>query len=274
MNSEELEPFGVEFHSPATEAQLQELEKTLGVPLPPEVRALYLQHNGMKERGDLPFRLMAAKEAAKTHRALRKLFPDDVRFFWTDDESNYAGLYVSGPAAGRICVIDHEEPDTSPLYRSLASFYQALGGAAEAGQDAYELRETLGSSEDTAEEQAADLALSEHYVERHAAETDPDKKQATAFAAMQLLPHSETHRLLDWLRSEDMWIQERACVLLGRRGYEAAIPALAEVARTGKHNGRVAALTALRDFGAPAREEVARLRKELEPQWLTYLKKR
>lgn len=276
MNPEELEPFGAEFRSPATEAQLQELEKALGVPLPPDLRALYFQHNGMKERGELPFRLLTTKEAAKTHRALRRLFPDEIRFFWTDDESNYAGLYVSGPAAGRICLIDHEEPDTSPVCRSLAVFYQALRVAAEAGQDAYELREAMGepASEGTAEEQAADLALAEHYFAQYAAVTDPDQQQSHAFAGMQLLPKSETHRLLDWLRSDDMWIQERACTLLGRRGYTEAIPALAEVARTGKHNGRVAALTVLRDFGAPARDEVTRLRKELEPQWLTYLKKR
>jgi len=71
-----------------------------------------------------------------------------------------------------------------------------------------------------------------------------------------------------------MWIQERACALLGKRGYAAEIPVLAEVARHGKYNGKIAALIALRDFGAPAQEAVERLKKELQSPWLIYLSRR
>lgn len=278
MNPDELERFGAAFHPPASEAQLKELAKSLDCALPQDLRALYLHHNGMSERGDLPFRLMTTKEVAKTYRKFRgeEFVSEAIRFFWTDDESNYAALYVSGPAAGRVCVFDHEEADFSPLFRSLGSFYQALIEAAARGQDAYEMLETPGGQEPegTPEEQAADLALAGLFFALHAAEVDPDIRQRHAFAGMQLLPKSESHRLLEWLRAEDMWVQERACTLLGRRGYTAAIPALAEVARSGKHNGRVAALLALRDFGAAAGQEVAQLRKELEPQWLIYLQPR
>jgi hypothetical protein len=278
MPADELERFGAEPSPPATDAQIQELEKALGHPLPPELQALYREHNGLKEPGALPLWLMSTKESAKTNRTMRRdgFFPEELRFFWTDDQSTYAALYVTGPAAGRVCVIEHEEPDPSPVFRSVASFYQAMYRAAEAGQDAYELLHQPGGpeTEGTPEEQAADLALSEEYAARVAAESDPEKRRSLAFAAMQLLPPSEAHRLLGWLRSDDMWIQERACELLGRRRLVEAIPALAEIARNGMHNGRVAALTALREFGAPAAEVVARLRKELEPQWQIYLKQR
>lgn len=277
MIPDELNQHGAVLNPPATDAQLQELESALDCSLPSELRALYLQHDGMQDPGDFPFRLMSTEDVVETHRAMREegLVPEEIRFFWTDDQSNYAALYVSGPASGRVCVVDHEEPDTTPLFRSVTSFYRALGAAAENGQDWYELLQQPGGpeTEGTPEEQAADLALAEDYFQRYAGTEDPRQRQAFAFAGMQLLPPSETSRLLDWLRSEDMWIQERACTLLGRRGYAEAIPALAEVARTGKHNGRVAALTALRKFGAPAQEEVTRLRNELEPQWHIYLGK-
>lgn len=278
MTPEELAAFGASAHPPASEAELRKLEAELGCRLPADLRALYLQHNGMAERGDLPFRLMTTEEVASTDRDLREVIevPDELRCFWTDDESNYAATYVSGPAAGRVCLLAHEEPDPSPLFRSVSAFYRALELAAAAGHDYYELRETLDGPEwaGTPAEQAADLALAEWYFSQYGAESDPGRKQNLAFAGMQLLPRSESHRLLEWLRSEDMWIQERACELLGRRGLTEAIPALVEVARAGKHNGRVAALTALRKFGAPAAEEVARLRNELEPQWQIYLKQR
>jgi len=278
MNPDEIETSGAALNPPASAAQLQELEESLGCTLPQDLRALYLQHNGMAERGDLPFRLMSTKEVVRTYRKFRgeEFVSEEIRFFWTDDESDYAALYVSGPAAGRVCVLGHEEVDFSPVFRSVASFYRALIAAAARGQDAYEMLETPGGPEPegSPQEQAADLALAEHFFARYATEVDPDARQRHAFAGMQLLPKSESHRLLDWLRAEDMWIQERACTLLGRRGYTAAIPALAEVARTGKHNGRVAALVALRDFGIAADQEVAQLRKELEPQWLIYLRPR
>jgi len=277
MNPDELEPFGVAFNPPATAAQLQELEDAISAPLPPELREIYLHHNGMQSQGDYPFRLMSASEVADTYRELREeeYLSEDVRLFWTDDQDNYAALYVSGPA-GRICLINHDEPDLTPLYRSIESFYQAMTAAARAGQDWYEMARSLASPEADAlpEEQAKELALANEYFERYRSATVPAKRKSLAFKAMQLLPSSESHRLLEFLGSGDMWIQERACTLLGKRGYTAAIPALAEVARSGKHNGRIAALIALRDFGASAHEEVERLKKELEPQWLIYLQSR
>jgi hypothetical protein len=49
-----------------------------------------------------------------------------------------------------------------------------------------------------------------------------------------------------------MWIQARACDILGNRRYEPAIGKLGDIARTGTTNGRGAAMRALGRIGTPA----------------------
>jgi hypothetical protein len=43
-----------------------------------------------------------------------------------------------------------------------------------------------------------------------------------------------------------MWVQEQTCRLLGVRRHHQAMPPLVDVARNGQHNGKIAAIIALK----------------------------
>ncbi len=49
-----------------------------------------------------------------------------IAWLWTDDNSNYAGIYVDGPLEAWICVFDREEPMLAPAFRSTESFLSRL----------------------------------------------------------------------------------------------------------------------------------------------------
>jgi hypothetical protein len=137
----QLEAAGFQFNPAATEGEIRALEEALGCALPPDVAALYLHGNGMMPfdyhrrdenhaEGEL-FRLMSTQEAADEHAILEtcRVSTAGRRCFWTDDESDYAALYVEGPLAGRVCLIWHDDPDVSPVYRSVMSFLAAVAAA-------------------------------------------------------------------------------------------------------------------------------------------------
>ncbi len=80
-------------------------------------------------------------EAIETHGFTKQFgwAQKGLCLFWTDDNSNYAGAYVKGPLAPRVCLVDHEEPDIPPAFRSPESFVRALHVGADEDLDWYEL---------------------------------------------------------------------------------------------------------------------------------------
>jgi hypothetical protein len=195
---------------------------------------------------------------------------------WTDDQGNYAAVFISGPLTGRPCFLDHEEVDHTPVYPDLESFHAALLAAAAAGQDWSEMlrsRNDVPSGRSSQDE--AELALALRHVEQAAAAKDARKRKSLLFKALELFPVADTERILPYLQDDDMWVQERACQLLARRHYVPAIPALAELARHGRQNARIAAMTALREWDHPEAEAQRNLLLlEIDPNWAIYLKRR
>src|SRR5262245_62325106 len=108
----QLEAAGFVFEPGATPEEIQELEEAIECAMPPEMAALYRYGNGTlpyERAWDAPgelgevFRLMSTDEAADEHAVLESCRVNILgrRCFWSDDESNYAALYVEGPLAGR-----------------------------------------------------------------------------------------------------------------------------------------------------------------------------
>src|SRR5690349_292413 len=85
------------------DAALAALESALGGALPEAVRALYRACGGMSEETlrHLPMRLMSPDEALETREILRDgedayAPARDARYLFTDDQSNWAGVFVTG----------------------------------------------------------------------------------------------------------------------------------------------------------------------------------
>ncbi|MEO3944273.1 hypothetical protein [Gorillibacterium sp. CAU 1737] len=65
------------------------------------------------------------------------------------------------------------------------------------------------------------------------------------FSLMALTPYEDLDSLLIYLEDEDMFVQERACEIVGHHRYEPAREKLNWVAAEGTHNGKLAAKKAL-----------------------------
>jgi hypothetical protein len=141
------------FNDGLSEAEIRSFEKRIGCTLPAEVRMLYRDHDGVAEHGDHRlFHLMPHEEvidfnAMKEQNAIdfcgKDIFDvegeDPARVFWTDFNSNYAGVFVTGPDAGGVFIFDHDDPRLVLRYRSVQSFLQALSAAAGTEREWYDL---------------------------------------------------------------------------------------------------------------------------------------
>src|SRR5262249_36303198 len=112
-----LHAFAVEFNPPASPDQIRALEEELRAPLPAELWALYQDHNGtgLAQRGTWAFRPLSLDEVRR-EREMVQIFRDTFEwgdlglvFFFTNDNSDYAGVYLTGPMVGRVAVMPHED---------------------------------------------------------------------------------------------------------------------------------------------------------------------
>ena len=117
---------------------LGRLDEAVGVALPESVRALYRACGGLDEEAleHLPMRLMSPDELIDTAKVLftdmvEVYSPATAVYIFTDDNSNWAGIYDRGPLSGMATVLDHDERSRVPRWRDLASLLHRL---VEAGQ--------------------------------------------------------------------------------------------------------------------------------------------
>ena len=112
---QQLRSYPLRFNRGATLAECKALEGNLACRLPSDLLAVYLDHNGAdlndeddEESKDLPFRLMPINEVRELNTLMqeREVAKLGIRLFWTDDNSNYAGLYVEPPLTGYICILN------------------------------------------------------------------------------------------------------------------------------------------------------------------------
>jgi hypothetical protein len=81
---------------------------------------------------------------------------------------------------------------------------------------------------------------------------------------MTLTPYERTATLVAFTYEDDMYIQEKACTILGLRRWEPALPRLAELAEGGMVNARTAAIRGLGRIGTPdALRELERIHEAL-----------
>lgn len=241
------------------------IESGIGLPLPDALRARYELLDG-EIATDRPFRLMRSDEVAAEWEAcrqmanLRGLCP-----FWVGWNHDHAALYLQGPLVGRICIWDHVHnyPHESVAYRSVESFLQSMDAAAHEELDWYEMPtdyyvETSYYFHGAAVSKPAGPADIEsdrralaHLRNEYAAATIEDEfdEWYFAFNIMGLTPLADTDSILGFLDAEDMYVQERACAILGHRKFAPAVEPLAHLAAHGKGNGQTAALAALGKIG-------------------------
>lgn len=225
----------------------------------------------------MPMRLMSPVEAVDAIRNWREVgvpFEDrELGVFWADDDGNGAGVFTAGPLRDRVFLLDHEEPRPEPRWINVESFYDALLDARDQELIWWDMR-TDYPRRPNRQYRVDDDDLASDFFAIH--ERDPssaDGRNAAFRALAMSMPDVHDQQVLALLDSEDMWIQERAVNILGvwgnpddGWGLPEVIEPLVNMARSGSHNGRLAAMAALRRIDTPeARSVRTQLRREVGP---------
>jgi hypothetical protein len=177
--------------------------------------------------------------------------PDTVFPIVDGGGSNYIGIHVSGSLKNKICYIDHEEMDVTPVFRNV----QQLLAAITAAQECYDYRDIPEQMQDypslpglAAALQEEDRACTTVLWKEYKAASQIAERTRLAFAIMALTPYTDIDRLIPWLSDKDMYIQERAIRLFGFHRYVPVKQQLEALTTKAKHNGQIAAKIALQRF--------------------------
>jgi hypothetical protein len=267
------------FNPPATENELSRLCDTLGF-IPEEISLIYRDHNGSADlprcgMAQLTARLMPIDEVLDTKRAMVPFAKSlasvgSVTWFWTDDNSNYCGIYTDGPLTGWLTCLNHDEPMLTPAFRSVAAFLKRLLDSAtgiearSATCDLPTVPREIPALADDPRWIEQDRRLVSLFRELYAREDDEHLRRLHAFCAICLTPVADTEQVLSFFLDNDMWTPEAAVSLLEIRKYRGGVSELEKLATTGFANGDSAAMRQLvRMNSNQAREALARLKQTL-----------
>lgn len=274
------------FNDSADKEALQDLERAFGK-LPNDVLELYCIHNGSKEcprRGNVwaPARLFPVDEAIETNADCADYLDGmpkvgNVVLLWSDDNSNYLGVYTSGLLTGWLTILDHEEPAMVPAYRNVNAFYErliaTLPGTTSRDFAACDLptipRELPLLVDDPMYD---DGVLANTFRSLYEREQDEDLRRLYAMCSICLTPVRDTKDVLTFCQDHDMWTPAAAVHLLEFRQFTDGIEELERLALEGCMNGDSAAMRQLvRMDSMSSREVVARLKTKLSGQKLQLL---
>ena len=236
---------------PATDSELASLERLLNGSIDVLWR-LYSQANGSVTSpgiggGCLPLRLMPIHEVLQLQGELSSIpYVHLYRPIWvfTDDTSNYAGVYTAQPLRAYATILDHDEDDASPRWvgvESLLRSAMSLNGDEYACDTPAMQSDLPCSTRPTVYEEA--FAKSLLVLARD--EPDHDLCRAQVFMAARFVSPPRAEVLSVFLQDQDMWIPERVAEMYGDWGWEPSVNALAALAERGVPNGDVAAVRAL-----------------------------
>lgn len=181
------------------QAQLATFESSLGAELPDEARAMYRRCGGIgsRVRTSLPMRPMPPADAIDTLQLLTDAADTyrphpEARYLFTDDNSNWVGLFVLGPLRGKLTLLDHDVGSGAPRFASLESFLAKLVAAADAGLDWPEMEADYPLTPDAHAALIDDARpLCALYLEELARTSDPMARNLAAEIALHLAdPHA------------------------------------------------------------------------------------
>ena len=225
-----------------------QISTLLNISIPQEVMNAFDNPIYMKHKNDYLIRLLSIEEVTEMYLYLNEdVNISEVLPLWTDDSSNYVGVYMFGPQTGKVCFINHEEIDLSPVYPNVHTFIKILLENSES--DWYELPTHYPLSKDHTDELQVKQdvqAIKELKNLLKNPELDEDKRTQYLFSIMAITPYTQLDEIIPLLEDSNMWVQERAAEILGFHRYLPAKEKLNWVKEHGQYNGKMAAELALK----------------------------
>jgi len=223
------------------------------------------------------YRMLHMEEIEILLRELAEFYPeecfDDICPLFTDNNSNYVGIYHRGPLRNKICNLDHEDMNFSPGFHNIASFIASIENQPDKNWHELELEYPTLALEEPEFSQDADKVIKE--IDELITDAVSDKRlmRQLIFAKITLIPYGRTDEVYEYLASEDMFIQEKAVELLRKRKYAPAVYHLFEIAKTGMQNGKIAAIIALKEINTlESKKCIEELRTILPDSYSVYLR--
>jgi hypothetical protein len=157
-------------------------------------------------------------------------WPAPAVYFLTDDNSNWAGIYHSGPLSGMATVLDHDGPSSAPRWRDLTSLLHRLVEAGHRMHDDDEddwvdftwLRTDYPLTPESPEDLIAEAGpLADQHLERFRARiAEPagfdEQAAADMETALYLLPPGRPDVLAELLRSPHQYVRYVTLAVIGR----------------------------------------------------------
>ncbi len=270
------------FNPPANQAQIAQLKEqelrpkprryqlgddTLN-PLFDDVIALYKDHNGIPISPDtsLPIRLMSIEEAYGWNTAMHSLGRNYKYLLWTDNHSNFMGIYLDSPIIGCIYFDDHEEENHVPRFRNVREFYTSLLSLVEHNFKIDEaenslhwgnLETTLPKLQPEPEHDANDLVIARHYKNLSQNIDDEMLSRYYAMIALNFSPVASRVEMENLaIKTDDMFVQEHAINIFKARNDVDTIPTIELLIVTGGHNAKLAGIYALGTIGGRDAQDV------------------
>jgi hypothetical protein len=257
---------------------IEELEQALGARFPDDVLQMYRTCGGLRDEswtGIPPMRLMGPDEAIETAEILRDgadmYSPSPkARYLFTDDGSNWVGVFVQGPLRGKLTILDHDAPQRHPRFRDVASFIDKLVDAGRRDLDWPEMNTDYPLRPESDAALIADAApLAEHYLAKYRAATSTTKAVRAATTALHLLPPSDWPVLRELLQSPHQYVRYVALKVVGLHQTTALIPDVTAYGQTAREQDNYGhwsrACQTLRALGATA--ELATLTSGVDQSW-------
>jgi len=225
-----------------------QISTLLNISIPQEVMNAFDNPIYMKHKNDYLIRLLSIEEVTEMYLYLNEdVNISEVLPLWTDDSSNYVGVYMFGPQTGKVCFINHEEIDLSPVYPNVHTFIKILLENSES--DWYELPTQYPLSKEHTDELQVKQdvqAIKELKNLLKNPELDEDKRTQYLFSIMAITPYTQLDEIIPLLEDSNMWVQERAAEILGFHRYLPAKEKLNWVKEHGQYNGKMATELALK----------------------------
>ena len=194
------------------------------------------------------------KPVSKDELALMKdycneFLPENICLLWTNENSNYAGVYTDGLFKGMVFIVDHEETMYTPVWRSIRSFInKVINGEVEELENPYFYTQkwmNYPSLNKTNEENSADFEIVEKLFDK--LKTAKEEQYINeAFCICNMIPKDKLELLKPLLVEDNMFVQEAVCNVYGFYNYIEAKPWIRNVYETGRCNAKSAANNALK----------------------------
>ncbi|HZW08255.1 MAG TPA: hypothetical protein VFF65_14115 [Phycisphaerales bacterium] len=240
---------------PPTPGAADGLGRLCGGPPPPELAELYRHCDGAEKLGDAWMRPLPVSEVIASPDFGPPLLQRwRAVLCFTDDESNYAGVYTAGPLAGTVLLLNHDEPSPAPRYWTVNDL---LGAIADSSiEDAMWKRAgaqlPVAMNPQPVATQAKPAALADRVRTLADAEPDEEKRRDLLVCLLHLIPATRIAEVRAALDYDDIWLPELAAEIVGAARDEASLPALVALARQRRRNGDIAAILAIGQLATPA----------------------